>query len=165
VITETTKILGETPGFWIQTGALFLSAIAAIALIYESSLAERRRAMIDLVVTQNQDEKLAAARQHILSLHEEKTQNFAKFLEDRTSQDFQRIMMVLNNHEFIACGIKRRALDEIMYKRMYCSAVLRDWQSCSGMVAELRRSTGKETLFQDFEWLVNRWIKDPLKKL
>jgi Domain of unknown function (DUF4760) len=98
-----------------------------------------------------------------LKLHDDNTQNFSKFLEDRQSDDCQQIMLVLNNHEFIACGIKGRALDEKMYKRMYGSIVARDWQLCRGLVIELRRTSGKMTLFQDFEWLAERWKKHPLQ--
>ncbi len=44
--------LGETWGFWIQTGAFFLTAIGAIAVIYYNGKQARLRALIDLVVHQ-----------------------------------------------------------------------------------------------------------------
>jgi hypothetical protein len=51
---ETTKVvfwLGETIGFWIQTGAFFLSAVGAIAVIYYNGKQARVSALINLLVT------------------------------------------------------------------------------------------------------------------
>ena len=117
---------------------------------------------MDLVINQTHDRELISARSHVLRLHEENTQNFAKFLEDRKSDDFKQILLVLNTHEFVACGIKQRALDEKIYKSMYWSIILRDWDSFCGLVVEFRRIAGRPTLFQEFEWLANRWKKKKL---
>jgi hypothetical protein len=44
------KFLGETLGFWIQTGALTISAVAALWLISATRRDNKRRATIDLVI-------------------------------------------------------------------------------------------------------------------
>jgi len=58
---EAAQILGESIGFWIQTGAVFLSAIAAVYIIYHNGKLAKKRALIDLIIQQKSDEKLMDA--------------------------------------------------------------------------------------------------------
>jgi hypothetical protein len=154
---------GETAGFWIQTGALFLSAVGALWIIVSREKSERRRATIDLVIHQKTDPKLQEAKLHILALHDNKVQNFARYLEDRNSPDCKNILLLLNNYEFIAAGIRESALDEEIYKRVQYSVLVKDWDALSGFVMEFRRAEGRQTLFQEFEYIAKRWKKDKLK--
>ena len=162
-VEHTFRFLGETLGFWIQTGALFASAIAAIWLIYTSSESEKHRATIDLVISQKQDQELQVAKKHVLNLHETQVKNFAKYLEDRNSEDFKQIIRVLNNYEFIAVGIHKKAFDEELFKRMQYSVLIKDWDALCPLVMELRRQNERSTLFQEFEILAKQWKKNPLK--
>jgi hypothetical protein len=159
----TCKFLGETWGFWIQTGALFLSALGAIWIIHSREQSERRRATIDLVIHQKADPNLQKAKLHILGLHENHVQNFAQYLQDRNSDDCKNILLLLNNYEFIAAGIRESALDEDIYKRVQYSVLVKDWDALSGFVMEFRRIEERPTLFQEFEYLAKRWKKNKLK--
>jgi hypothetical protein len=157
------KFLGETLGFWIQTGALIISALAALLLIAASRRDNKRRATIDLVIQQRQDGELQAARRWVLAMHEDRANNFTKYLGDKKASEFQHIMRVLNNYEFIAAGIREDALDEEIFKRVQWSVVMKDWAALSGCVMELRSSSERPTLFQEFENLSKRWKEKPLK--
>ncbi len=163
-VSEAGKFLGETWGFWVQTGALFISALAAIALIYANGQDQKRRATIDLVLHQKQDRELQAALRHVLDLREKRVTNFAKYLEDRNSEDFKNIVRVLNNYEFIAAGIQEGAFDQELFKRMQYSVVLKNWDALHGFVTEFRRQNDIQTLFQEFQRLAQRWESSPLKK-
>lgn len=83
---------------------------------------------------------------------------------DIQSEQGKCVLKVLNNHEFIAGGIRSGAFSETVYKQMQCSNVLKVYAASQGMIAELRHKDGKDTLFQDFEWLAKRWKADPLKR-
>lgn len=155
--------LGETGGFWIQTFALIISAVAALWLIYSSASGERQRATIDLVVQQRRDQELEAAKLLIRNLHENNTTNFAKFLEDRASCEFTAILKVLNNYEFIAAAIRHGALDEKLFKRMQYTVVLKAWGALCPFVFELRKQDRHTTLFQEFQRMAERWKENPLK--
>jgi hypothetical protein len=163
VNAETCKFLGETVGFWIQTGALFLSALGALRIIHSRERSEKRRATIDLVIHQKTDAELQAAKRHVLAMHDNHVQNFARYLENRESDDYKHILRVLNNYEFIAAGIRESALDEEIYKRVQYSVLVKDWDALSGFVMEFRRSQERPTLFQEFEYLAKRWNKSKLK--
>jgi len=159
----TAHFLGETWGFWIQTGALILSAIGALLIIISRERSERRRATIDLVIHQKADSKLQDAKRYILALHTNNVHNFAKYLEDVHSDDCKNILLVLNNYEFIAAGIRESALDEEIYKRVQYSVLVKDWDALSGFVMEFRRIEDRPTLFQEFELLAKRWKKKKLR--
>ena len=163
--------LGETKGFWVQTGALFLSAIGAVWIVFSRSRSERRRATVDLVLQHKRDNELVEAKRHLLSLFDKGQKNFAGFLNQEDSPEYKTIMKVLNMHEFVAAGIREKAYDEKLYKRMQCSVTIRDWDALNGFVTELRtqirakiddKNDGK-TFYQDFEWIALKWKKKPLK--
>jgi|ERR1039458_209412 hypothetical protein len=157
------KFLGETIGFWIQTGAFFLSALGALWIIRSREKSERRRATIDLVLHQKADPKLQEAKRHVLTMHANHVQNFARYLEDRNTEDCKNILLLLNNYEFISAGIRESALDEEIYKRVQYSVLVKDWDALGGFVMEFRRIEERPTLFQEFEYLAKRWKKDKLK--
>ncbi|MGZ8256401.1 MAG: DUF4760 domain-containing protein [Gallionella sp.] len=155
--------MGESMGFWIQTGAVFLSAIAAIFVIYHNGVMARRRATVDHIIHQKSDDGLLSSIRLVYQLYEEKTR-LSDFLESPESSEYQAILKVLNNHEFIALGIRRAAFEEKIYKELQYSNFVKVYEASAGIVAELRRSKNTQTLFQEFEWLIKRWKKSPLIK-
>lgn len=155
--------LGETWGFWIQTGAFVLSALAGVAVIYYNGKQGRLRATIDLIIHQKSDKALLACVDQVYKLSGSKVQ-FSNYASDHDSEEFKCILKVLNNHEFIALGIRQKTFDENIYKKMQYSNVMKVWRSSAGIIGEIRNSQGIQTLFQEFEWLAKRWEKNPLKK-
>ena len=163
---QTTKailFLGETLGFWIQTGAFLASAIAGIAVIFHNGKQARTRALIDLIIHQKTDSELLQAIAIVYKLHDANHQ----FSLEVKSKGVNRtaILKVLNNQEFIAVGIRKKAFDESVYKQMQCSNVIKLWKASSGFIHELRKTDSKDTLFQDFEKLAKKWESDPIKKI
>ena len=156
--------LGETWGFWIQTGAFVLSALAGVAVIYYNGKQGRLRATIDMIIHQKSDKELLASVEQVYKLSGDKVQ-FSKYASDHECVEFRCILKVLNNHEFIAIGIRQKTFDEEIYKRMQYSNVMKVWRSSAGIVSEIRNSQGIQTLFQEFESLAKRWEQSPLKKL
>ena len=78
-------------------------------------------------------------------------------------------MRVLNTHEFVCCGIRGKAYDEDLYKRMQCSITIREWEALNGFIGDFRSAmkqytqdgSGK-TYYQDFEYIAKKWQKKPL---
>lgn len=155
--------LGETWGFWIQTGAFVLSALAGVAVIYYNGKQGRLRATIDLIIHQKSDTQLLACIEQVYKLSLNKVQ-FSKYANDHDSEEFRCILKVLNNHEFIALGIRQGTFDEEIYKKMQYSNVMKVWASSAGIISEIRNTQNIQTLFQEFEWLAQRWRNSPLKK-
>lgn len=162
-IAKTIGWLGESWGFWIQTGAFFLSAIGAIAVIYYNGKQARLRALIDLIVQQKLDHELVEATRRVNKLHGE-GQSWTKHL-DPQCEERKDILLILNNLEFIAVGVRLKAFDENTYKQMQCTNVLRLWDASKGFIEEIRRERKRDTLFQDLEKLALRWKRNPIKQI
>ena len=173
-VAQTTCLLGETLGFWIQTGAFVVSALAAagalfynarqVRLLREQSVASekqaRSRATVDVALHEKSDETYKDARRTYASLREKKEVSLTTYACGNGSAnqaEKQAILLVLNNYEFMAAGIRCGAFDEDMYKRMSRSLLVRDWGSLSAFVHELRRTEDRPALFVEMEWLADRW--------
>lgn len=161
--TDAAVWLGESVGFWVQTGALFLSTLAAVYVINHNGRLAKKRALIDLIIQQKSDTVLTEAIQRVYHLHE--CGNHLSSLVGSDTEDRRTLLKVLNNQEFIAVGIRMSAFDEKVYKQMQCSNVLKLWAATSGFIHEIRKIDGKSTLFQDFENLAKKWERTPLKRI
>lgn len=156
--------LGETWGFWVQTGALVLSALAAVAVIYFNGRQARKRATIDLMLHQKNNQQLLADTRKVWELAEQNG-TFAALAKDTKSEECSHILRVLNGYEFVALGIRKRAFDENIYKMSQFSNVMKVWKASDGFIREIRSREDKPTLFQELEWLILRWEKNPIHKV
>lgn len=158
------ELLGDSQGIRTQNLILLVSAIVAIWTIRFSARQDRRRATIDIVVEQKNNVEWQEARRIVHKLREEHTLNLTRYFQEQDSPEYRAIRLTLNTYEFVASGIRASALDEVMYKRLRYSTVMKDWAALKGTVYEFRRARESETLFQDFEWLAVRWSRRPLKR-
>ena len=156
--------LGETWGFWIQTGAFSLSALGAIAVIYFNGRQARRRATIDLILHQKADKDFLNSTKKVWKLADENG-TFAALAKDTQDSDCISILQVLNNHEFVALGIRKKAFDQTIYKMSQYSNVMKIWNASDGFIREIRAQENKETLFQELEWLAKKWKKNPIENI
>lgn len=143
---------------------LTASVAAAILSILRNQVINRRRATVDLVLHQRSDLDLKAANSVVNPLlHANDITRFAAE-DQKESGETKAILDVLNNYEFVASGIKEKAFDFKLYKRMRYQMVIRDWEKFKAFVYHLRSSRNHPTLFQDFEWLATKFKDKPLKK-
>jgi hypothetical protein len=158
-------LLGESTGFWIQTGVITLSAVIALATVVYTLRNSRKRATIDLVLHQSTNQALIDAKKKVGELHKRRAQ-MATYADDGQvdSDETKCILRLLNNYEFIASGIRDGAFDERIYKRMQHGVLVRDWNSLKPFIEQLRVSRDHDTLFQEFQWLGQRWKDNPLSK-
>lgn len=156
-------------GEWIsiiQTAAIVITGIVAVATLKNNSKLSRHRATIELLLAQRTDERLYEAKQAMSALHHD-TQTSITALACKgmeKDENRQHVLTVLNNYEFIAVGIREKALDENVYKRAQYSTVIRDWKATKAFIMELRSQNNIPTLFQEFEFLYNKWVIAPLQK-
>ena len=156
--------LGETWGFWIQTGAFVLSALAAVAVIYFNGRQARKRATIDLMLHQKNNHNMQIELRKVWALAD-KDGTFASLAKDIKSDDCACIFRVLSEYEFVALGIRKRAFDGNIYKMSQYSNVMKVWNASDGFIREVRALEGKPTLFQELEILIDDWNKDPITLL
>ena len=174
---ESAQFLGESYGFWVQTGAVILSIIVtgffarkaiisngktAKETLEHNQLMQQKRATIDLILQENQDQELIKAKITIAALPD--NASFIEYLDvnenDQPSKKEVKdcIRILLNRYEFIALGIKNEAFEESIYKDF-----TNTWKKAKPMIMELRRRKEQNTYYQEFELLADRWLQSPLK--
>ncbi|WP_111637444.1 DUF4760 domain-containing protein [Marinomonas shanghaiensis] len=147
----------------VDTCILAATALAALYSIRRNTVINRRRATVDLVLHQKNDNDLKAANDIVNPLLRAKSITKYSDQEYKNSDQRKAILTVLNNYEFIATGIKEEAFDFRLYKRMRYNMVVRDWVEFEPFVIEMRKTVQHPTLYQEFESLVKRLKKSPLK--
>jgi hypothetical protein len=166
ITKQANLILGESNIFWVPTGAVILSAIAAVYVIYLNGKRERRRTTIDLVIATEQDkvykEKYASISK--LIINDVCLVDYARFI-DIEHEKLNNIRYVLNRLEFIASGIRNKAFDEKIYKEYNRTNLLKIWKAVAPLVAEIRRRKGVFTYYQEIEWLSNKWENKKVKRI
>lgn len=176
-------IFNQAYGFWVQTGAIIISIVvtgyfAKEAIKKNGSSAKetlnhnhemiRKRATIDILIQENQDDELVQAKKIVTKLPE--NASFLKCLEPssrgkkKTEAEKESIRILLNRYEFIALGIRNGAFEEEIYKRLKYSDIMDTWKKAKPMIMELRRLKGRDTYYQELEWLADRWERSPLTK-
>lgn len=172
--------LGETIGFWVQTGVFLLTA--GIGLWQIRHLSEqlkqsrrqaennenlaRMRATVDVVLDENANVEFQMRLKKFGTMRNA-NESFAKYACGDLKQHSEQndiILPVLNNYEFMAAGIRSGAFDEGIYKRMKKSTVIRDWQMLSGYVMQIRSNANNHALFVEFESIAKKWKDDPPNK-
>nr|DAS38793.1 MAG TPA: protein of unknown function (DUF4760) [Caudoviricetes sp.] len=147
-----------------------LTLVAQCFLVYfarrtirENEIANRKRAIVDVVMNHRNDKELMAIFRELYQLRESN-----KKLSELCNQDEQflkKVLYALDTMEFIAVGIRLSAFDEGVYKQLQCSKVIKTWDAASGLVMELRREKKCPTLYQDLENLANKWSACPIVEL
>ncbi|WP_295354539.1 DUF4760 domain-containing protein [uncultured Succinivibrio sp.] len=151
----------------VQAVILFLGLGATVYTLRFNRKDSMRRSTLDLIIHQRSDEDLNKAMSKVNDLISEKGvyEDLSSYFQNRHSEEAQAILKVLNFREFVAVGINLRVIDEDIYKRAYCSLVLRDWKNLENTVKGMRTEYKKDTLFQDFEMLAKQWADYPIKDL
>lgn len=123
----------------------------------------RCRATVDIVLHEKTDREYLEARKkfHELKANHKTLTHFACSEAGKCVDENQAILLVLNQYEFMAAGIFAGAFDEEIYMRMKRSLLIRDWDSLSAYVLELRQRRTNAALFIEFQRLADKWRNTP----
>ena len=168
---------------FLQLLVFFASAFIAYSTITSSKVTARERATLDTILDDNKDDDLYDAKILVHDFNKDAAAYYKKLNDtiskrDSLAQLFQvdgskltenehevrkSLIKALNRYEFYAVGINQGLLDELLFKRMHCSNVIRLWEAASPAVNHLRSFAKKDTLVIDLEHLANKWKANPLK--
>lgn len=162
---QAPTILGESWGFWCQFLVIAITAAVAIYTLRTNEKRARRRATIDLVLSENQDENFRDIKEKYACMREHGL-NFTFLVCDPSNDESRKkeiaeqkeiLITILNQYEFIASAIFEDSLDEDLYKRMKKGVLIRDWDVLEGFVLELRKQEGRDKIFCETGRLAQRW--------
>lgn len=133
--------------------------------IFRNTENAKKRATIDLIIMQRNDESLRAAIKRVNELAKTDGLIFSTYIDDTadSQEDRDHILKVLNQREFVASGVLHGAFHEALFKEFEYSMLLRDWHNLNGFIYEIRRIRNAPTAFQEFETLAKKWKRKPLK--
>lgn len=87
--------------------------------------------------------------------------------EDKKNEDkecYNKILYLLNFYERVSVSIKNNIYDEVMIKEVSYGTIMSTYEKARTLIEAIRKLADKKTCYQEFEWLVERWKKDPLKR-
>lgn len=151
-------------GLWLQSGAVFLSAVGVIiTLIWNRNIA-RRRATLDLIMMWQSNAELIKGRSDFVKLRD--GGHLVQWADPAKSgsSESATIRSVLNRYELVAIGIKQRTLDKTIYELWLKTVTVSDWIHCRTFVLELRKQTGIPTLYCEYEALAKSWANEQQRK-
>lgn len=74
----------------------------------------------------------------------------------------RRVQYILNFYERVAVSIKAGIYDEKMIKKTSFSTVMDTYETADPMIRAIREKARSSTVYQEYEWLYNRWKRCPL---
>jgi hypothetical protein len=150
-------------GLWVQTGAIFVSALSVIVTLNVQGRIARRRATLDLLLLETTSLALTEQRRLFLELRDrgrlEQWADKAKV----SSEEASLIRSILNTYEPVAIGIDQKTIDPAIYKRWYRTSTVRDWLSLKTFAHAYQQNFNPK-LFCEFEKLAKKWANADERK-
>lgn len=168
-------VVAASPYWWITPLVVFLSAIVAGCLSYQSIRTNRdiarRRATLDLI----EKSESTPYYQEMVACFSELRKAGDKFrqIENPTNSEIKKqrakIISYLNHYELIAIGCANGILDEVTYKTYMRSVVVRDWEAAEPFIDFMRRPESADitsadhakSIYANFEALAKKWGASP----
>jgi hypothetical protein len=146
-------------GLWIQTVAIVVSAIGIIVIVSWNVRIARRRATLDLLISEQTNETTITERTTLTRLRH--SDDILQWIspEKMASTELNAIRATLNRYELVAIGIKEHALDGEIYKRWCRTELVKDWTSFKPLITEIRRRTKNKRHYCEFENLAGEWAE------
>ncbi len=141
----------------IQAVFLPVSILVVIATLFWQQRIAKRRATLDIILTQQSNAFLLEQGRAFTALRN--TDNIAQYAlpENAGSPSAVSIMAALNLSELIAIGVSEKTVDERIYKRYYRTEYVNDWIGCKPFVDGLRQQSGNPNFYCEIEALAKKW--------
>ena len=123
-----------------------------------------------MLMVNRKDEELSAAIHKCAQLHAHYDKDIAKLacavegMDDATRKDRKEIIYLLNHFEYVSVGIHKNIYSEPLLKSSQYTTVTTVWKNVEPFVREVRRQKDVPTIYQEFQELAEKWIKNPLER-
>lgn len=164
--SSTTYLLfGESIGFWIQTGAVCLTALFAAWAVISARQTTRKKNAADVIFNSRSDENLRNGIRTIRRLNLDPDIDISSLAYSNTKNpdDANSIAYVLNHYEYVAVGLKRKIYDEDILKDSNYTTLIHMYQFCKPYIESVRRINERTTTWCELEKLAKRWVDKPIK--
>jgi Domain of unknown function (DUF4760) len=137
----------------VQTLAVVLASIGVVTTIVWGRIVARRRATIDILLSDQTNPDLLRARSK-LSEH-----GFEPVFDRSAERPLEILWLVAicNRYELMAAGIKEGIIDERLFKNYWRTALVNDWIRLRHAINARRDEANHQTLYCEFEALAKKW--------
>src|SRR5690606_615796 len=120
----------------------------------------------DLLFNSRGDNELMNGIRTVSSLHYRQDVNMRHYARsDQTATDEAKALRyVLNHWEYVSVGIQSGIYDEQMLKTSSYNTVVHLYKCAKPFIEEIREQSGRQTIYQEFQWLAKRWGSKPIKR-
>ena len=143
--------------------------VATCTIIYNVRIARKTQTANFLFESRKDSEYFEAL--HVLKRAHHTNKSFRAYVipcegETISSRDMierRKFQYILNFYERVAVSVRQGIYDEEMLKRVSYSTAVDLYDISEPLIKAIRESCQSETAYQEFEWLVRRWKKNPLQ--
>lgn len=135
--------------------------IASLSLL-TNSIETRRKSSMDILFSLEKDLEFSKSKKLIMN---ERDLEVLFFQQSSVNDSIHNELVKLrdsfyycsNIYEFLALSIRKNTIDEQIFTSLYRSRFLKFWGKIQPVIKEIRRNESKNTLFENIEWLADRY--------
>jgi Domain of unknown function (DUF4760) len=144
-------------GLWLQSGAIFLTFVGVIISALVTRGVARRRATLDLIMSEQSSELMIGIRQKFLTLKQ--AGHLVQYAgpAQASSDETAALRAVLNRYELISIGINEKTLNSRVYKNYSRTTFVTDWIACKPFVMQRRQTMNNPKIYSEYEVLAKKW--------
>ncbi len=167
----------ECSGFWGCLGALFgsdvfknvafiVGVLVAVVSVMSARDTARKKQSSDLLFNSRGDNELVQGMRKIAELHDRQDANMRHYAkkDQGGTEEAKALRYVLNHYEYVSVGIQSGIYDEGMLKSSSYNTIINLYKRAKPFIEGIREEHGRNTIYQEFQWLAKRWEGKPLKK-
>lgn len=155
----------------ISSGSVLVGlGVAGATIIYNIKTSKKSQTSVFFAESRHDIKYLEG--QHTLSQVHNSGKSFRAYifpqgvdLTDEEKADRIKIQYCLNFYERLAVSIKNGSYHEQMIKEVFYSSIVQNFEYSEPFIKALREKKGRNSYYQEFEWLAKRWKKSPLRGL
>ena len=83
--------------------------------------------------------------------------------KEKDKEEKRKIGYYLNFFERVSVSIKNGIYDETMLKEVLFNTAIKNYDIAEPFIKAIREKHGRNTYYQEYEWLVDKWKREPLK--
>lgn len=144
---------------WLRAILILLGVVVAVASVWSARHIARVKQSADLLMSSKSDKDLVDGLRCLSEIYNATDKNIKSFAESgqTDSAEGMSIRYVLNHWEHVSIGIQYKIYDEAMLHKASCNTVINLYKRARPFIERLRERVQRPTLYQEVEWLANRW--------
>jgi len=158
-------LISSIESAFFRNVSFLVGVLVAVISVLTVRATARRKQSADVIFATRNDELL---RNGIRLIREEAlhtNSNIRKYAKppEAQTENAAAIRYVLNHFEYVAVGIQDGIYDEEMFKKASFSTIMEIRRHSETYITDVRSEQNRDTIYQEFCWLCERWKKAPLK--